>query len=139
MFTRVILIGCVGAMLTLPAQAEQYSALIKQHAAANNVPFSLANSMIRIESRYNANARSGSNLGLGQISLATANSLGYKGNAQGLMNPNTNLTYSVKYLAQAYRLAKGDTCGTVMRYQNGLGSKHFSAANRAYCAKVRSS
>lgn len=116
-----------------------YHALIQQYAAANNVPFFLANSMIRIESRYNPNARSGPNLGLGQISVSTAKSLGYGGSAQGLMHPETNLTYSIKYLAQAYKMASGDTCGTVMRYQNGLRSTRMSAANRAYCAKVSSS
>ncbi len=116
-----------------------YHALIQRHAAANNVPFFLANSMIRIESRYNPNARSGPNLGLGQISVSTAKSLGYAGSAQGLMHPETNLTYSIKYLAQAYKMASGDTCGTVMRYQNGLRSTRMSAANRAYCAKVSSS
>jgi soluble lytic murein transglycosylase-like protein len=123
----------------LPVQAEPYRDRIQHHSSANDVPFFLATAMIRIESRYNPNARNGPNIGLGQISLATAKSLGYKGGAQGLFNAETNLTYSIKYLAQAYRLAKGDTCGTVMRYQNGLGSKHMSAANRAYCAKVRSS
>ena len=116
--------------------ANPYHALIAHHAAMNNVPFFLANSMIRIESRYNPTARNGANLGLGQISLSTAKSLGYSGAAQGLMDANTNLTYSIKYLAQAYRLASGDTCGTVARYQNGLRSTRRSAANRAYCAKV---
>ncbi len=116
--------------------AHPYHARIEQHAANNNVPFFLANSMVRIESRYNPNARSGPNLGLGQISLSTAKSLGYSGSAQGLMDAETNLTYSIKYLAQAYKLASGDTCGTVARYQNGLRSTRVSAANRAYCAKV---
>jgi soluble lytic murein transglycosylase-like protein len=137
MFIRLAFTSFAFILFLLPAQAEQYSELIKFHADKNNVPFSLANSMIRIESKYNANARSGPNIGLGQISLPTAKSLGYSGSAQGLLNAETNLTYSIKYLAQAYRLAKGDTCGTVMRYQNGLRSTHFSAANRVYCAKVK--
>jgi soluble lytic murein transglycosylase-like protein len=131
------LVSSLTLLTIIPAHCEPYRERIEHHAALNNVPFSLATAMIRIESRYNANARSGPNLGLGQISLGTAKSLGYKGSAQGLLNAETNLTYSIKYLAQAYRLAKGNTCGTVMRYQNGLGSTRMSAANRAYCAKVR--
>ena len=43
-----------------------------------------------------------------QIKLATARGLGYTGDAAGLRDPNTNLTYAVKYLAGAYRAANGD-------------------------------
>lgn len=111
--------------------------LIAQHAAANGVPFHLADAMVKIESRYNPRARNGVNLGLGQINLRTAQSLGYRGGAAGLFDANTNLTYSVKYLAQAYRLAKGDICGAVTRYQNGFGATRMNGANRSYCAKVK--
>ena len=60
--------------------------------------------------------RSGGNLGLTQISHATARRLGYSGTPAGLFEPDTNLRYGMKYLAQAYRLAGGDTCGTILRY-----------------------
>ena len=112
-------------------------ALIARHAANNNVPFHLADAIIKVESRYNPGARNGVNLGLGQINLRTARGLGYSGGAGGLMNADTNLAYSIKYLGVAYRLAHGDTCGAVMRYQNGTGSTRFTGANRAYCAKVK--
>ncbi len=115
-----------------------YRSLIAQHAAANGVPFALADAVVKVESRYNPNARNGPSLGLAQINLRTARGLGYSGNAGGLLNANTNLTYAMRYLGQAYRLAGGDTCGTVMRYQNGTASTHFSGANRAYCSKVKS-
>ena len=118
--------------------AEPVRSLIAQHAAANNVPFGLADAVIKVESRYNPGARNGVNLGLGQINLRTARGLGYGGGAGGLLNANTNLTYSIKYLAQAYRLAGGDTCGAIMRYQNGTASTRFTGANRAYCSKVKS-
>jgi hypothetical protein len=35
-------------------------------------------------------------------------------------------------------LAGGDTCRTIMRYQSGLATTHFSSANRAYCARAQS-
>ena len=36
-----------------------------------------------------------------QIKLATARGLGYTGDAAGLRDPDTNLTYGIKYLAGA--------------------------------------
>ena len=56
-------------------------------------------------------ARNGPNVGLTQINAGTAQSLGYTGEASGLLDAETNLRYGLKYLAQAYKLAGGDTCG----------------------------
>ena len=42
----------------------------------------------------------------------------------------------MKYLAQAYKLAGGDTCRTIMKYQGGHLATRMSGANRTYCAKV---
>ena len=44
----------------------------------------------------------------------------------------------MKYLAQAYRLAGGDTCGTILRYNAGLDRSAMTAKARAYCAKIKS-
>ena len=54
-----------------------------------------------------------------QIKLATARSLGYTGTAEGLRDPDTNLTYAVKYLAGAYRAANGDHNRAVSYYARG--------------------
>ncbi len=112
-------------------------ALIARHAREQGVPVSLADAVIRVESRYNPGARNGSYIGLSQISHRTARGIGYGGSVAGLFDPETNLRFGLKYLAQAYRLAGGDTCGTVMRYQSGHGANRMSAANRVYCGKVR--
>jgi len=61
-----------------------------------------------------------------QIKLATARGLGYTGDAQGLRDPNTNLTYGVKYLAGAYRAADGDHNRTMHYYASG----YYEAAKR---------
>jgi soluble lytic murein transglycosylase-like protein len=52
--------------------------LIARHAAANGLPYELADAIIRLESRYNAGARNGPNMGLTQINVSTAQSLGYQ-------------------------------------------------------------
>jgi soluble lytic murein transglycosylase-like protein len=107
------------------------------HAAHNNVPAKLADAVIKIESRYNPRAYNAGNYGLMQIRLQTARSIGYGGGANGLFDAETNLRYGMRYLAQAYRAAGGDICGTVMRYQSGHRATRMNAANRVYCAKVR--
>jgi soluble lytic murein transglycosylase-like protein len=111
--------------------------LIAQYAAEHGVPYELADAVVRLESRYNPSARNGPNLGLTQINFRTAQSLGYKGDAAGLFDAETNLRYGLKYLAQAHKLAGGDTCGTILRYQFGHRTTTMTSASRVYCAKVK--
>lgn len=123
--------------LAAPAGSDNLRALVARHAAANGVPFSLADAVVRIESRYNPRAANAGNYGLMQIRHQTARGVGYSGGAAGLLDAETNARYGMKYLAQAYRLAGGDTCRTVMMYQSGHMAKRMSGANRVYCSKVR--
>ncbi|WP_188311915.1 lytic transglycosylase domain-containing protein [Salinarimonas soli] len=111
--------------------------LIARHAAAHGLPPSLAEAVVRIESRYNPGARNGPNMGLTQINHRTARSLGYSGAPAGLLDPETNLRFGMKYLGEAYRLAGGDTCGTILRYQAGLRAERMTRAAQAYCGKVK--
>ncbi len=119
---RLFPLACLVALvaLALPAIAQagqsEYDALIAAHAQANNVPEALVHRVIMRESRYQPNlVGRGGTIGLMQIKLATARSLGYSGDAAGLRDPDTNLTYAVKYLAGAYRAAHGDH-GRAMHY-----------------------
>ena len=97
----------------------------------------MADAVVRLESRYNPGARNGTHMGLTQINVRTAQSLGYAGPAAGLLDAETNLRYGLKYLAKAYKLAGGDTCGTILRYQFGHRTQTMTSASRAYCAKVK--
>jgi soluble lytic murein transglycosylase-like protein len=119
----------VVAALAAPALAQagsEYDALIAQHAQANNVPEALVHRVIVRESRYQPQlVGRGGAIGLMQIKLATARSMGYTGDAAGLRDPNTNLTYAVKYLAGAYRAANGDHARAM----------HYYAAGYYYVAK----
>ncbi|MDP3601564.1 MAG: lytic transglycosylase domain-containing protein [Bosea sp. (in: a-proteobacteria)] len=125
------------AALAAPVGSEGLKALVARHAAANGVPFSLADAVVRIESRYNPRAANAGNYGLMQIRHQTARGMGYAGPAGGLLDPETNARYAMKYLALAYRAAGGDTCRTIMKYQSGHMATRMSGANRTYCAKVR--
>ncbi|PTM42195.1 transglycosylase-like protein with SLT domain [Bosea sp. 124] len=125
------------AALAAPAGSDGLKALVARHAAANGVPFSLADAIVRVESRYNPRAAHAGNYGLMQIRHQTARGMGYSGGAGGLLDAETNARYAMKYLAMAYRAAGGDTCRTIMKYQSGHMAERMSGANRTYCAKVR--
>jgi soluble lytic murein transglycosylase-like protein len=75
----------------------------------------------------------GGTIGLMQIKLATARGLGYTGDAAGLRDPNTNLTYAVKYLAGAYRAANGNDSRAISYYAGG----YYYAAKRQRLAAGR--
>ena len=109
------------------AQRAQYEALVATHAQANGVPEALVHRVILRESRYQPHLIGrGGCIGLMQIKLATARGLGYTGTAEGLRDPNTNLTYAVKHLAAAYRAANGDHNRAVAYYASG----YYYAAKR---------
>ncbi len=102
------------------AQRAQYETLVATHAKANAVPELLVHRVILRESRYQAAlVGRGGTIGLMQIKLGTARSLGYSGDAAGLRDPNTNLTYGVKYLAGAWRAANGDHGKAMAYYSSG--------------------
>ena len=102
------------------AQRAQYETLVATHAKANAVPELLVHRVILRESRYQAALIGrGGTIGLMQIKLATARSLGYSGDAAGLRDPNINLTYGVKYLAGAWRAANGDHGKAMAYYSSG--------------------
>lgn len=133
------LIGVALTKTRMPdaARAVALKPLIARYASEHGLPYELADAVIRLESRYNAGARNGPNMGLTQINVRTAQSLGYKGDADGLLDAETNLRFGLKYLATAYKLAGGDTCGTILRYQFGHRTQTMTAASRVYCAKVK--
>jgi hypothetical protein len=128
----------VGALFSgSAAQARertQYEALVATHARANGVPEALVHRVIVRESKYQpALVGRGGTIGLMQIKLATARGLGYTGTAEGLRDPETNLTYGVKYLAGAYRAANSDHNRAMHYYASG----YYYAAKRLRLEHVR--
>jgi soluble lytic murein transglycosylase-like protein len=116
------------------AQRAEYDAMVATHAQANGLPVALVHRVIVRESRYQPQlVGRGGTIGLMQIKLATARGLGYTGDAAGLRDPNTNLTYAVKYLAGAYRAANGDHNRAIAYYAGG----YYYAAKRQRLQRVR--
>jgi soluble lytic murein transglycosylase-like protein len=130
----IVSIAWLIAITALPishaAQARdaQYDALVATHAKANNLPEALVHRVIVRESGYRPGLVSRGNIGLMQIKLGTARSLGYTGTAEGLRDPETNLTWAVKYLAGAYRAANGDHSRAMHYYASG----YYTVAKRQH-------
>ena len=137
---RLLTLASLAAMAVLPlpemarAQRADYNGLVARHAQANGVPEALVHRVIVRESRYQPGlVGRGGTIGLMQIKLATARGLGYTGTAEGLRDPDTNLTYAVKYLAGAYRAANGDHARAIHYYASG----YYYAAKRQRLEHIR--
>jgi soluble lytic murein transglycosylase-like protein len=121
MISRLVL-ACAAIACTLPAMAServQIDALVAQHAKAHGIPETLIHRIIKRESGYNPLASNRGNFGLMQIRYATARGMGYRGAVSGLLDANTNLTYAVPYLANAYRVSGGNPDRAVALYAGG--------------------
>ncbi|GEM_PF-5582648 len=83
--------------------------LIKYWANKYNVPVSLVMAIFALESQFNSDWKrfeehlNDSSYGIGQILYNTAKGLGYTGSPDGLFDDNTNLKYSVKFIANLYK------------------------------------
>ena len=111
-----------------------YEKMVAVHAHANQVPETLVHRVIVRESKYHPDLIGhGGTIGLMQIKLATARGLGYKGDAEGLRDPETNLTYGIKYLAGAYRAAESNHDRAVHLYARG----YYEVAKRQRLERAR--
>ena len=138
---RALLLGvgvlaCVqaGVVDEASAQAGQHEALIARHAAQNGLPPELVRRVMMKESGGRAHIVSAGNYGLMQIRHGTARGVGYTGSPQGLLDPETNMTYATKYLAGAYRAAGGNQALALSYYQRG----YYYAAKRQTQTQVAS-
>lgn len=102
-----------------PSERSRLDALIAYHAAHYQVPESLIRRVIDRESDYNPKARNGPYWGLMQIRHDTAQGMGYRGDAAGLLDADTNMRYAVRYLRGAYMVGGHDQDAAVRFYSRG--------------------
>ena len=100
--------------------------LIAKYAALYDVPETLVRHVVKRESTFDPTAYNRGHWGLMQIKHATARGMGYDGPAKGLLDPETNLKYAVKYLRGAWLVAGGDAGRADRLYQTG----YYYAAKR---------
>ncbi len=120
------------------AKGGAYSSIINRYASTYGVPSALAHAVVRHESNFQPNVRGkAGEIGLMQIKLSTARSLGYTGSAKGLYEPSTNIQFGMKYLAMAQKLGGGSTCGTILKYNAGHGATRMNPTSAKYCSSVK--
>ena len=102
-----------------PGETPELHRLINRYADAYDMPASLIHRVIQRESGYNPAARNGSYYGLMQIMPQTAQTMGYRGSPQGLLDAETNLKYAGKYLRGAWMVSRGSQDRAVSWYSKG--------------------
>ena len=113
---------------------QKLDAMIMRQAKRHGVPETLVRRIVMRESRYNPRARNHSFWGLMQISYPTARSMGFKGSPSELLNPVTNLTYAVPYLANAFIIAGKREDAAVRLYASGY---YAAARSRGLLGALR--
>lgn len=103
----------------LPHANAKIESLIVKYARAYNLPVQFVRRLVERESKGNPAARNGPYWGLTQMTYATAKAMGYRGPKAGLLNPETNLRYGIKYLAGAYIVAGRNEDLAIRYYAKG--------------------
>ncbi len=135
-FSALLPLSLVAPPAASAQEGGAYAGLVAKHAAAHGLPAALVHRVIMRESRYNPRAVSKGNYGMMQIRLGTARAMGYGGSAAGLLDPDTNMTYAVKYLAGAWRAAGGNAERAVALYARGYhGASRLAAKPPAAAAE----
>ena len=114
--------------------AERFDAPIERLARAHGVPERLIRRVIMRESRYAPHLAHRGHYGLMQIKLQTAKGMGYSGGASGLLDGETNLTYAVPYLANAYQAAGRNEDRAVALYAGGY---YYVAKSKGLIGSLR--
>jgi soluble lytic murein transglycosylase-like protein len=103
-----------------PAQRPTtYDQMIAREAKIHGVPEAFVHRIVMRESRYHPGLVHNHCFGLMQLKYTTARGMGYRGDARGLLDAQTNLTYGVPYLANAYRLADGNEDRATALFSSG--------------------
>lgn len=110
-----------------PGETPEMRALVNRYAAEHDIPPSLLHRVIQRESDYRADARNGPYWGLMQILPETARTMGHRGPARELLDPEVNLTYAGRYLRGAWLVSDGDEAEAVGWYARGY---YYEARDR---------
>lgn len=118
-FAAAVFLTCSNCFAAPAPRPTIYDQMIAREAEIHGVPEAFVHRTVRRESRYYPRLVHNRCFGLMQIKYATAREMGYRGDARGLLDPQTNLTYAVPYLANAYRLADGDEDRATALFRSG--------------------
>lgn len=121
-----------------PKGRGNYLGIIAREAKRLGLPTAVADAVAQVESGYDPAAiGTVGEVGLMQMRPPTAALLGHKGPSSDLFAPETNIRLGVAYLAQAWRVARGDLCRALMKYRAGLGEERMTRRSVDYCVRAR--
>ncbi len=103
-----------------PNETPELRASINNWADHYDLPRELVHKLAIRESTHRPWAVNRPYYGLLQILPATARSMGYQGDAQGLLDADTNLEFAGKYLRGAWLLSDGDQQRAIFLYAKGF-------------------
>ncbi|WP_366140000.1 lytic transglycosylase domain-containing protein [uncultured Jannaschia sp.] len=103
-----------------PGETPEIRTLINKWADHYEIPRSLVHRVIQRESDYRVGARNGPYWGMMQILPATARNMNFEGSPQDLLEADTALKYSTRYLRGAWMVADGDEEAAMMWYARGF-------------------
>lgn len=110
------------------------SRIVARKATEHNIPVAFALGVVKVESDFDPNLRgTHGEYGLGQIKCGTARDVGFKDNCKKLLDTETNLEYSFRYLKLAIEKADGNLCHAATLYNAGLNA---APRNSHYCRMV---
>lgn len=116
----------------------ELAVMVNRLARETQIAPELVRAVIRVESEWDQDLTGlAGEIGLMQILPATARDIGYGGSFDALYDPETNIRWGIRYLAEAFRLANGDLCQTVLKYNAGHGATKMTNAGSNYCTRVR--
>jgi soluble lytic murein transglycosylase-like protein len=102
-----------------PNETPELRALINTYADLYEIPRPLVHRLAIRESTHRPDAINRPYYGLLQILPATARTMGFRGQPEDLLDPETNLKYAGKYLRGAWLLADGSYDNAVKHYSRG--------------------
>ena len=102
-----------------PNETPELRQLINKYADLYEVPRPLVHRVVIRESTHRPEAINRPYYGLMQILPATARSMGFQGAPRDLLDAETNLKYSVKYLRGAWLISDGSYDNAVKHYSRG--------------------
>ncbi len=102
-----------------PNETPELRRTINRWADHYDVPRDLVHAQIVRESSHRPGARNGPYWGLMQILPQTARTMGHRGPAEDLLDPDVNLKYAVKYLRGAWIVSGGDRDEAMKWYARG--------------------
>lgn len=108
-------------------------ALVTRSALRHGLPPALVHGIVRVESGYRCSAYNHGATGIMQVKVETARLVGIR---RGLRSCAVGLEAGMRYLEQAYRIARGNSAVAATLYNRGLAGRPSTSAYSSAVSKM---